>query len=93
MKHDKYPRDADVRCVVLRDKFVLIGAYARDPESGVVTLTDAYVVRRWGTDKGLAQIAIEGVRPETVLDYGGEVEAPWHAVIYTIRCTHTSWRK
>lgn len=87
----RYKAGADVRIVVMLNGIVQVGVYARDAEAGVVRLTDASIIRRWGTDRGLAQLAIEGIRSETQLDYGGEVEAPWHAVIYTVHCTHPSW--
>lgn len=88
-----YSKGSDTRLVVLRDGFVLVGAYARNEEKGVVTLHNARIIRQWGTDRGLAQLAIDGVQDATVLDEGGDIEAPWHAVDYTVRCTHPSWFK
>jgi len=33
-----------------------------------IELSDAYVIRRWGTTRGIGQIAIHGLREETILD-------------------------
>jgi len=37
-------------------------------------LKNASVIRRWGTSKGLGQLAIDGQQSETVLDFCGEFE-------------------
>lgn len=37
-------------------------------------LTNASVIRRWGTTKGLGQLAIDGATSDTVLDPCGEFE-------------------
>ena len=37
-------------------------------------MKNASVIRRWGTDKGLGQLAIEGAQPNTKLDPCGEFE-------------------
>jgi len=33
-----------------------------------IHLSDAYVIRRWGTTRGIGQLAIHGLRAETILD-------------------------
>lgn len=38
------------------------------------TLTNASVIRRWGTSDGLGQLALSGAQPDTVLDKCGTFE-------------------
>ena len=37
-------------------------------------LSNASVIRRWGTSRGLGQLALDGKQPETVLDKCGDFE-------------------
>jgi hypothetical protein len=49
-------------------------------------LDDAAVVRRWGTTRGLGQLATEGPTQKTVLDPCGTVRIRLTAVIATMDC-------
>ena len=51
-----------------------------------VTISNARCIRRWGTTKGVGELAINGPQPETVLDPCGTVVVPTRAVIATILC-------
>lgn len=44
--------------------FVFAGQY----DSLTQELTDAYIVRRWGTTQGLGELALKGPLPNTILD-------------------------
>lgn len=61
-----------MKIVILQRGWVMIGRFSRDGD--MCTLTDASVIRRWGTTKGLGQLAVEGKQPNTVLDSAGEVQ-------------------
>lgn len=74
----------DKRIVVLTYGWVMIGEYSRNGDT--VTLNDASVIRRWGTDKGLGQLALTGPTDNTVLDPCGIAEVPLSSVVATIRC-------
>ena len=52
-----------------------------------VTIRDAKNVRRWGTTKGLGQLAAAGPQINTVLDDAGTVVAPMRAVIHFLACS------
>ena len=71
--------------VVVKERWVLIGEKVAGNDTGV-ELTNASAIRRWGTERGLGQIAVAGVTPETVLDFCGDVTVPQTAILYTIRC-------
>ncbi len=51
---------------------VVVGDLAITGSKGV--LTNASVIRKWGTTKGLGQLALEGAQENTVLDACGSFE-------------------
>lgn len=54
--------------LVLTQGFVLIGDVEQMPDYLFVRLTNASVIRRWGTTEGLGQIALKGATTNTILD-------------------------
>ena len=76
---------SDIRIVVLHRGWVVIGHYSLSGEE--VTVSNASVIRRWGTSRGLGQIAREGFTSETILDPCGTVRAHQLAVVMTIDVT------
>lgn len=58
-----------------------------------ISLNSAYVVRRWGTTKGLGEIAENGPTKDTILDQTPPMEMPASAVINTIVCDTKAWKK
>lgn len=79
----------EVRIVVLQRGWVVVGRYAATDTE--VTITDASVIRVWGTDKGLGQLAA-GPTEATILDPAGTVRAHPMAVVLTIDCEESGWR-
>lgn len=75
------------RIYVLQARWVLIGTVKKAP-AGFVALTDASVIRVWGTTLGLGQIATQGPTKETKLDPCGQVEFPISSVLFSIDCTY-----
>lgn len=58
--------------VVCASGFVYIGILTgKKDDNGFLELIDASVIRRWGTTKGLGQIAVSGLQKETILDEEG----------------------
>lgn len=51
-----------------------------------VTLYDASCIRRWGTTRGLGQIALNGPTEDTILDPVGTVHIPATALGPIIMC-------
>jgi hypothetical protein len=69
--------------IVAADRgFVYIGHVQKDGDDLLVT--QAKTVRRWGTTKGLGQLALEGPQQDTKLDETGTVRVPGRAVISVI---------
>lgn len=83
---------ADKRIVVVQAGWVFVGDYVFDKELRVAFLTDAYCIRVWGTTAGLGELALQGKKPATVLDFTGEVQIPENSVVATIKCKPGVWK-
>jgi hypothetical protein len=84
--------DAPEKQIVILDRgFVYVGDVKIDGDW--VLIANAQNVRRWGTAKGLGELAAKGPQPSTVLDPTGTVRAPLRALIGLIQCTASSWTK
>ncbi len=70
--------------IVATHGFVLIGNVK--PAADHYLVENAAVIRRWGTTKGLGQVALEGPTPETIFDPCGTVRIEKHATIMRIDC-------
>lgn len=49
-------------------------------------------IRRWGTSKGLGELAMNGPLPETVLDPVPLVKVHKDKVIFTMNCEESKWK-
>jgi hypothetical protein len=73
--------------IVQSNGFVLIGELTGEKDANRhLELTDASIIRRWGTTKGLGEIALNGVTPNTILDYEGVVFVNPAFIMRTIIC-------
>lgn len=74
--------------VVVEAGWVLIGEYVAAEGGKPAHMTDAAVIRRWGTTAGLGQIALTGPTNETILDPCGMVvfDNP-QAILFVIKCS------
>jgi hypothetical protein len=75
--------------VVIREHWVLIGDVVPSKTKAtddLIRLSDASVIRVWGTSAGLGQIALDGPTPNTVLDPCGDVAVARQSVLFTIIC-------
>lgn len=79
----------DIRIGVLHRGWVVVGEYERDGEE--VVFKNAAHVRRWGTSKGLGELAASGPLKNTVLDAAPPVRVHALAVIQTIDCNAERW--
>ncbi len=75
--------------VVLDRGFVYVGNVTHDGEWCVIT--DAKNIRRWGTTRGLGELALGGPTSSTELDDVGTVRAPSRAVISLIDTETGKW--
>ena len=75
--------------VVLDKGFVYVGSVEICEEWCVIK--NAKNIRRWGTKKGLGELALEGPQSDTALDLCGVVRAPKSALIHIIETEEKKW--
>lgn len=80
----------DIRIVVIEGGWVMVGIVKLS--ASAIELTTAHVVRRWGTTKGLGQIALDGPTKETVLDKLGIAFIQLKQVRFTVPCDADKWK-
>ena len=51
-------------------------------------LLGASTIRRWGTTKGLGELALRGPTPATTLDPCGNLSLPVGKVLFLLPCTY-----
>ncbi len=78
-----------IRIVVLDKSFVSVGVYTQGPDW--CSLENAAVIRRWGTSRGLGQLAEDGPTPQTILDKTPKQTFPVHSIVKTIDCVTEKW--
>ena len=82
-------KKSDIRIVILQRGWTMVGRFAQ--KGSQCTLTNASVIRRWGTTRGLGEITAAGPTPKTVLDPVGEVSFHELTVIATLACESDKW--
>jgi hypothetical protein len=85
------PKNSDIKIVILQRGWVMIGRYSQEGDK--CTLENAYVIRRWGTSKGLGELALEGKKSGTIMDRAGRVEFNALTVVATINAKPELWTK
>jgi len=76
--------------IVVADRgYVYVGDVRMDESFAVVS--NARNIRRWGAERGLGQLALEGPTEETRLDSVGTVRIPTRAVISIIDTEARLW--
>ena len=88
-KTKKAATKRDLRIVVLQRGWVAVGDYSLKGDE--VIIADASIVRRWGTTKGLGELAAKGPQPNTVLDPSGTLRVHPAGVVLTFDCEVSAW--
>jgi hypothetical protein len=84
--------DGDIKIVILQRGWIMVGRFERNGSD--CKLHNASVIRKWGTTKGLGEIANNGKLPETILDKCyGVVEFDYLTVVACISCREEVWEK
>jgi len=87
----KATTDHGLQIAILDRGFVYVGEVTTDGDWCVIK--NAKCVRRWGTTKGLGELATKGPQSNTVLDDSGTVRAPMRALIGLIACDVSPWKR
>ena len=78
------------RIVVLQRGWVAVGNLDRNT-APQLKLENASIIRRWGTAKGLGELAEKGPLSNTVLDAAGTLEFHELAVVTTFVTDESKW--
>lgn len=82
----------DVKIVILQRGWCMVGRFERSGSD--CKLHSASVIRKWGTTKGLGEIAKDGPTSDTMLDNcNGLVEFDYLTVVAMISCNESKWKK
>jgi hypothetical protein len=76
--------------VILDRGFVYVGDVTLS--DGWVTIENASNVRRWGTNRGLGELASKGPQANTQLDPTPTIRAPVKSLIGMIECEAAQWK-
>ena len=79
-----------IQILVLQRGWVVVGEVHK--EGADVVVSGASVIRRWGTTKGLGEIASGGPTGATCLDPAGTVRVHELAVVMAIDCDAEKWK-
>lgn len=79
----------NLKIVILDRGFVLVGNVT--VKDDWVETTNASIIRRWGTTKGLGELAANGPLENTKLDPIGTVRSPLRALIGLVDCEAAKW--
>lgn len=79
----------EIKIAILQRGWVFIGRFERKKND--CKLTNAFNIRRWGTTRGLGEIAKNGVNCNTVLDPAGTIEFDYLTVVALISCSQEKW--
>ena len=81
---------------VLDRGFVYVGLvdiYMSDLGTEWIVIRDARNIRRWGTTRGLGQLALEGPTSATTLDPVGVVRAPARSLVSILETEERLWNR
>lgn len=80
----------DLKIVILQRGWVMVGRLERNGSE--CKLTNASVIRNWGTKAGLGELAMKGPQANTILDKcGGIVEFDYLTLVCSITCEPSKW--
>lgn len=78
-----------IKIVVLQRGWVVVGKFSQVDQTCYID--NGFVIRRWGTSKGLGEIAKLGPLDKTVLDSSPRIEFNIYTVVMSIICENEKW--
>lgn len=83
-------QDTTKKICILQRGWVMVGDFKR--EGNDCTLSNASVIRIWGTTKGLGEIALNGPTKDTKLDPCGIARFDYLTTIAVLDCNEDKWK-
>jgi len=80
----------EVRIVILQRGWVVIGNFYQNGSD--CWITNGYVIRQWGTERGLGELAIEGKKVNTKLDPIPLTKFHELTIVASILCDKSKWK-
>lgn len=87
---DVVKTDSPIKIVILQRGWIAIGYYEEE-ENDMCVLSGAYIIRSWGTNQGLGQLALEGKQSSTKLDKTGTIRFHKLTSVGIIDCVKSKW--
>ena len=81
---EKTPMGSAYKIIIAQRGFVFAGRYTEQGE--YIVLEEAVVIRRWGTTKGLGELAKNGNMSDSVIDSAGVVRLHKLSVVAMLDC-------
>jgi len=90
-EEEKCEEGGDIKIVILQRGWVFVGRYYENGNN--CRLEDAKCIRKWGTTKGLGELALDGVKSDTILDDCPTVNFHKLTIVASINCEKNLWKK
>ena len=81
-----------LKIVILERGWTVMGNLTSDEKDDWFYLEKGCVVRRWGTDSGIGQLAMYGKRENTMLDPLPKTKFHKDKIIQIIDCDESKWQ-
>ena len=78
--------------IILQRGWVVVGDYSINKEKDECTLTNAQVIRKWGTSNGLGQLAQTGKLADTILEIASDMHFHPLTVVARIDVNEANWK-
>jgi len=83
-------KPSELRIVVLQRGWIVVGRVREEAEKTFIT--NASVIRNWGTTNGLGELAYNGELKDTVLDKCPDIEVLTINIVLCMNCNKEKWK-
>lgn len=80
----------EIRIVILQRGWVVIGKFYQNGHD--CWIEKGYVIRKWGTERGLGELAIEGKKQDTILDEIPLTKFHEMTIVASLICDKEKWK-
>lgn len=87
--YTRKPVEGEIKIMILQRGFVYAGRVTKSGNQ--VTISNAQNIRRWGSTRGLGEIAANGPTDKTVMDPAGTVTCHELGVVAELACNQAAW--